>query len=130
VKTNSSSIATSLAELKAAKSPSPLSLFLHIYSKAQRECYLNYDEGTNCLYNYLTNNGTIPLSLPTDKYPEILNPNFKVPSLLRGYENGQVAKIIVGGYEDKPINTYLRKHTITENAIYFVMSREIIKELY
>ena len=102
----------------AVNTPSPLSLFLSIYSKAEHECYINYMEGAKILAAWLGN-----ITLPVDTYPEILNPNFSVPSLLYGYESQQLAAIISG-------DSYGKKYIQTHNAIYFVMSREIICELY
>lgn len=105
--------------IKLIRQPSPLSLFLTIYSKANHECYINHMEGARALKEWLGQ-----IDLPIERYPEILNTNFYVPRLLAGYESQQIAIVLSGG------RTYGKSYRQIHNAIYFVMSREIISELY
>lgn len=79
-------------------------------------------EGAKALLNYLAPAGQ-PLDLEIDKYPEIANPNFRVPNLLKGYESHELAKLISG-------KTYGSEHRLVLNAIYFVMSKDVIIHTY
>jgi hypothetical protein len=81
-------LAASLASLKAAQIPVPLYVFITIYNKATRDCYINYMEGAKILHDWLTDKGKIPLELPAD------TPETRVPRLLKGYEMQQVINII------------------------------------
>ena len=87
-----SDITEQLAELQAIHSPTPLWVFLHIYEKAHRECYINYMRGAVALHNYLTNNREIPLEIP--QYESLLT----IPRILGSYEVELLAKIILGLY--------------------------------
>ena len=100
------------------KQATPLATYLLLYSLANKECYIDYMEGARLLKSWLGE-----IAIPVDTYPEILNPNFKVPSLLSGYESQELATIISG-------ETFGREHTVAANAIYFVMSREVISYTY
>lgn len=108
------------------KTPTKLSTLLLIYCKADRECYIDYMAGLKALLYYLAPEGQ-PLDLELDKYPEAANPNFRVPSLLTGYAASEVAHAICktsfGTRHDD------RYHTVL-NAIYFVMSKDVIYETY
>lgn len=108
------------------KTPTKLSTILHIYSKASHECYIDYMTGLKALLYYLAPEGQ-PLDLELDAYPEAANPNFRVPRLLTGYDASEVAHAICktnfGTRHDD------RYHTVL-NAIYFVMSKDVIYETY
>lgn len=68
--------------------PSPLSLYLAIYNKANRECYIDYMQGAKDLYNWLTSNGAVPL--------EIEEPSeFEIPKLSSNYSLVEIVKILV-----------------------------------
>lgn len=110
---------SNLEALKLSRSASPLSLYLTIYTKASHECYINYMEGAKVLADWLGK-----IELPVERYPEILNTNFSVPRLLYGYEQQELAKILTQG------RTYGKTYKHMVNAIYFVMSKEVIHNVY
>ncbi len=105
-----------------SRQQSTLATFLLLYSRADSECYIDYMQGAKDLLAWLTSNGSIPLLIPVEKYPEIENPKFIVPRLLGGYETGELAKIIAGN-KDSDIARMRR-------AIYFVMTKEVIYEMH
>ncbi len=117
-----------LQALKLSKTPSPLWLFLTIYSKAQHECYINYNEGAKVLYSWLTSDGTIPLDYQIDKYPEIANTSFKVPALLQGYESSELSKILASDVVD--FSERLVAMARADRAIYITMNKKVVYELY
>jgi hypothetical protein len=96
-----------------------LATFLTIYSKASRDCQLDYNEGTVALLNWLAP-PELPLDLGEDKYPEAANPNFRVPPLLRGYASQELVSLL---------STRETHHKVA-NLVYFTMSNEVIHELY
>lgn len=104
--------------------PSTLATYLLLYSKADRECYIEYMRGAKDLLAWLTNNGSVPLDLQLDKYPRMEDPNFQVPSLLGGYESGELARILVG--EGAPLTEVARMR----NLIYLTMSSGVMYGLY
>lgn len=116
---------SALERIKLSRQPSPLSLFLTIYCKANRECYMEYMRGAKALLAWLGE-----IDYPTDRYPEILNPNFRVPNLLRSYPLNELAKMLEPYEKYNNMDEYYRANVIAQNAIYFVMSREVIIELY
>lgn len=87
-----------LAQLKALydtttvsdnKTPTPLWVYLYIYTRASGICYMNYMEGAKLLYKYLS-----PIELPIDKFAAIEDEHCPVPTLLSGYDSWELAKII------------------------------------
>ena len=89
-----------LQAAKAKASPTSLFTFLLIYSKAERECGLNYNEGTKALYNWLK-----PIELPVKKYPEI-NIRWAIPTLVHNWEMSELAGILAEGVIIAPASPY------------------------
>jgi len=120
-----------MARRTAINTSSPLSLYLTIYSKATHECYINHMEGAKILKDWLGK-----IDLPTERYPKILNPGFKVPRLLEGHESYELAKILVTQPDTSIVHKVtstakqLKEFKIASNAIYFVMSKEVIHNVY
>lgn len=113
------------------QTPSTLATFLLIYSRATRECYIDYMQGAEDLYSWLTCNGSVPLDFQVDKFPEIENKNFKVPALLSGYESSKLAEVIVGSWTSySSYDSYFIELARANRAIYLTMSKEVIHELY
>lgn len=125
---SSLSLQERLAILRTNNTPIPLWVFLYIYSKAERECYTNYMAGAKILLAWLTDDGKIPLDFQEKKYPEIGNKNFKVPSLLRGYESLELSKILTAHIPD--FNIRLKAMSKADRAIYFAMTKRVLQELY
>jgi arginine utilization protein RocB len=101
-------------------SPSSLALFLHIYSKSAHEAYIHHHRGAIELIEYLY---PIDMAAAVAQYPEASNPNFKVPTLLSGYSSSELAKLLNRCYPEY-------SYQVISNLIYFIMSKEIIMELY
>ena len=121
-----SSLGSRLEELRLLKAPTPLATFLYIYTLATQDCVIENSLGTRALLVYLGKP-----SLPVEKYPEILNPKFSVPTLLRGYNGQELARLIAGdSAEYSSCNEYIAELRKISNAIYFVMTKEIIYEVY
>lgn len=70
------------------KEATSLKDFLHIYVKAEHECYVDYMRGAQELYNYLS-----PILIPTKQYPAI-DTGIELPDLLMSYELTELAKIL------------------------------------
>lgn len=83
-----------LQELKISRQPTPLWVLLYLYSKAEHDCYIDYMAGARDLLYYLTANGTVPLDLQEELYPEINDPEFKVPGLLLSYPSDRLSGMI------------------------------------
>lgn len=116
---NNIDLSSRMNDLKLRACPFPLSTFLTIYTKANHSCYINYMEGAKILYNWLTNNGKIPLDYQLDKHPRIEDITFTVPRLLNGgYEGSELCKIL----DKKQHRGDWRR---TERAIFFTMLGEI-----
>jgi len=64
------------------KTPTPLSVFIHIYIKAEHECYINYMEGAIALADYLS-----PIAIPL--MPDII---VHTPRMLCSYELTELAQ--------------------------------------
>jgi hypothetical protein len=111
----------SLAERMAAitklenAAPFTLSHYLYIYTSSNHQCYIDYMQGAESLYRYLTQ--TAPLNWEVEKYPNIDNPSFKVPRLLAGgYEGQELIKILtVGGLQGDWKRTQRAIFIITNN---------------
>jgi hypothetical protein len=111
--------------------PSTLSTFLLIYSKAIKECYIDYMTGAETLHDWLTCNRSVPLDFQVDKFPEIEDKEFKVPALLSGYESHKLAEVITGSWESySSCDVYFIELARVNRAIYLTMSKEVIYELY
>ena len=89
---------------RARLTPTPLSTFLHIYTHAETECYINYMEGAKALAKYLA-----PIEVTTGAW---IDTSFKMPDLLASYDLYELAKIL------KPHLTTLLLPYQIENAIY------------
>ena len=106
-------------------SPSPLYLFLMIYTKADRECRINYDEGTKILADWLA-----PLDYQEDLYPEIADRDFPLPMLLCGYESSEVANIICNFTDSKdPWIVRLAFRVKAKRAVLVTMIKKVLPEL-
>lgn len=103
---------------------SPLSLYLSIYTKASRECYIDYSSGAKALLNWLAPAG-IPLDYQTDKYPRISDTSYKVPRLCAGYAAGELSKLLVPENKYPDFSDRLAALAEADRAIYLTM-----KELY
>ena len=101
----------------------PLRTFLFLYTKANTECYEEYMEGAKALYKYLA-----PLYFPY--IPAIYNIDCPVPSLLRGYESLELAKVITPRLPEDSLEVYLAKLSLADRAIMFSMFIEVLPELY
>lgn len=118
-------MSAALEALKLSRTSFPLSLYLTIYTKANHECYINYMEGAKALKVWLGK-----IELPAERYPEILNTNFKVPSLLTGgYEGNELIIALLGKLNDGSAE-WSKEFRTMERAIYFVMSKEVITNVY
>ena len=69
----------------------PLWVFLHIYNKAQHECYIEYMRGAKELYKWLAFTDTENPGIDFPSIPEDL----RVPSALQGYESQALAQVII-----------------------------------
>ena len=77
------------------KTATPLTAFLCIYSKAQKECFIDYMEGATLLISYLS-----PISLPLN----YTTSESKLPSVLISYEATQLAMLLaVDSYNLKEV---------------------------
>lgn len=121
-------LAARLAALRERDTPTPLWLFLYIYSMTSRECSIGYHAGSKVLISYLTAGGTVPLDYQTEKYPEILNKNFIVPRLLSGYDSSELAKALAASSSN--FSDRLAATALADRAIYFAMSKKVIQLLY
>ncbi|PHQ81753.1 MAG: hypothetical protein COB66_01390 [Coxiella sp. (in: Bacteria)] len=99
-----------------SRHPTPLATFLLIYTKAEKECYIDYMEGARRLVKFLS-----PISIPC--YPE----SYRVPALLSGYSTYEVAKILLPGNPAvEGIQSYLTRLEVVERAICFCMIEEVL----
>lgn len=117
-----SDLATRMAKIKETSNqsprsssinPSPLSLFLYIYSKASHDCYINYMQGAKDLYSWLTSNGLAPLEIEEN------TPEFKIPHLLTSYPINELVKILSGSND-------LDKQARIHRAILTVLYKDIL----
>ena len=102
-----------LEDLKLAKSPTPLAVFLYIYFAAHKECYPLYLEGAEQLYKWLS-----PVVLPpapTDyRLPPLLSPTYELVAL---------AKVVVGDVHSiAAFDDWLTATAKAEYAIYTTIS--------
>jgi len=86
-----------LGNLKASLAPTPLWVYLYIYTKADRECYLNYMEGAKALARWL---GKIEVPADTS--------DIEIPSLLCNYET-QELEAITGASQDIIVSTLIEE---------------------
>lgn len=98
-----------LADLKLAKTPTPLAVFLYIYFAAHKECYPLYLDGAEQVYKWLS-----PIAIPpapTDyRLPALLSPSYELVAL---------AKVIVGDVHSNPVfDDWLTSTAKAEYAIY------------
>lgn len=99
-----------------------LATFLTIYTKSNPECYLNYMEGAKTLLAYLAPFGT-PLDYELDKYPEASSLEFKVPSLLIGYESRELAKLLEPRTKHPKLDDWVAALVRIEKLIYLILLR-------
>lgn len=99
-----------LERIKLTNSPSPLSLYLSLYNKAAKECYIDNMQGARLLKNWLGK-----IEYPIEKYPQILASDFSIPHLLESYEMQQLAMILSDYKKNKDLNQL----AIASKAIYF-----------
>jgi len=123
--TSLSTLSERLAALREDKTATPLWVFLYIYTKASRECYISYNHGARVLYSYLTDKGAIPLDYQTGRYPEIDNTEFKVPELMRGYASSELSKILTAHIADFSLR--LKAMSRADRAIYITLN-QLLKE--
>ena len=81
-----------LADLKLAKTPTPLATFLFIYFRAREACYRNYMEGAQEVFDWLS-----PIAIPSVPADYTL-PLLTAPS----YELVELAKVVVGNVFSNP----------------------------
>lgn len=100
--------------LAPSPTPTSLKLFLDLYSKAERECNLNYMEGAKALHAWLT----------SPEYPvltfTVTRPVQTCPSILGSYKIGELAGIITDYRNDTdgiPFHTKLATCRRAEAAI-------------
>ena len=116
------SLTTRLAALKEARDfrtysldstePFKLSTFLTLYTKDQRNCYMNYMEKAKILYAWLTSDGTVPLA-----YDVPFNlPNYS--NLLGSWELSELADVIEG----KKLGVKVSKDRHTVRAIVYLLT--------
>jgi hypothetical protein len=108
------------------RTPTPLATFLLIYSRATHDCYINYNEGAKALHEWLS-----PISYPVEKHPDIDNPAFKVPYLLRGYASAELCRVLAGersAYDS--FDLYMAAVARTERAVYLTMAHEVVYDTY
>ncbi len=89
----STKLASRLAQLKAKTTPTSISDFLHIYSRATEVCYVDRFLGARLLVDYLK-----PIELPR-KWASYLTddrPLPKVRTMLQSYELTNLAQVISG----------------------------------
>ena len=93
--------------------PTPLWVPLYIYSKATKECYIEYMEGFKLLIDWL---GEI-------EYPELssLDKKFSIPSIFRTYDLQEIAKILSK-------RSRIKVHYI-EQHVYIAMTNQVIPRL-
>ena len=109
-------LAAQLAALKEAhsspksdtKKQSHISLFIAIYLKSELLCNLNYMEGAEILYSWLSPN--LPLPVLAKDLP-------RIPQLFRTYEVTQLAKVIS---PDTSSKHWVHKRAVAEDMIYLV----------
>ena len=72
----------------------PLRCFLLLVNKANYECYINYMEGAEILYQWLTSDGKYQLSssFSAEELEQLDKPN----SLLGSYQLNELTKIMTG----------------------------------
>ena len=78
-----SALAAFRERLEVEKIATPLWVFLYLYEKANRECYIDRMEGARSLASYLS-----PIEIPT--FPDTC----KVPDILGNYETQELEKIL------------------------------------
>lgn len=83
-------------EKLAAKNPksdstatTPLWYLLHLYNKAEKQCYINYMEGAEILVNWLS-----PIDFQWERYPLALSPSFQVPAFLWSYSLSELCRLL------------------------------------
>ena len=99
-----------LGNLKASLAPTPLWVYLYLYTKADRECYLNYMEGAKALARWL---GKIEMPHP------ILR---SIPKTFYNYETFELAKIV------NPTRLAQKQHE-TEKKIVTCLIEEVMPRL-
>lgn len=92
-----------IAEFKLARQPTSLTTYMHIYQKANHECYIDYMEGAVALAKYLA-----PI--------RVLTAPSNVPSMLRSYELHKLALAIL------PYTSIPMTSQDIEDAIYHELS--------
>lgn len=99
------SIADRLEALRLTNKPFPITAYLDILYKSQKECYKNYLEGARLLLDYLTDNGKIPLA--NNFFFAELTPSF----IFQSYYLSELTTLLSG-------DTYGRKYKKYKDLIY------------
>lgn len=105
------------------KTPTPLYIFLLLYTRTNHISYIDYMEGAKALYKYLS-----PISYPD--IPAIYDKNCPVPRLLRGYESLELAKILAPRIPHESLESHLSRLAEADRAILFTMFNQVLPELY
>lgn len=89
-------IAERLALLKEPTIRTPLYVFLHIYYKAQHECYIDYMHGAKLLYQWLST-PEVPIDYQEALYLQISNSNYFLSCIADKYTVNKLAEILARG---------------------------------
>lgn len=87
--------------------------YLLIYSKANSVYYIYQGRKHLALAKYLTKDFSIPFNFELDKYPDIDNPEVKVPTVFAGWELNTLARDLSGQSKGELFERYKRAIFIT-----------------
>jgi len=94
----------------------PLWVFLYLYEKSERECYIEYMRGAKALYKFIS-----PIAFPDYSARELE----KVPTGLQGYTSQELARAIYDiSFKGQYVNTEIL------NGIQDTITLCYIKEVY
>lgn len=97
--------------IEECKIETPLWVFLYIYLRARRECYIDYMEGAKALAEFLN-----PIKIPSNFESKFIN----LPPLYRGsYEVVELVKIL----SKDQFNLSEREYV--EYAIYYTLTQQM-----
>lgn len=108
---SSPSMQDRLAALKAAKVETPLWVFLAIYLKARRECYIDYMEGAKALVEFLK-----PIKFPAESELEAI----RMPKFYQGsYEAMELIKCLSNNPYD------LQERSYKERSMFYTLIKRL-----